>query len=77
MAWLLKMLMSRIDKVVHLFSSMEEIVIYNLLGICVVVGLWNIEIKKILSLTLRSLLQDVQSSVRAKRNGMLFLMGAQ
>lgn len=71
------MLMSRIDKVVHLFSSMEEIVIYNLLGICVVVGLWNIEIKKILSLTLRSLLQDVQSSVRAKRNGMLFLMGAQ
>lgn len=56
MAWLLKMLMSRIDKVVHLFSSMEEIVIYNLLGICVVVGLWNIEIKKILSLTLRSLL---------------------
>ena len=41
------------------------------------VGLLNIEIKKILSLTLRSLLQDVQSSVRAKRNGMLFLMGAQ
>lgn len=27
------------------------------------VGLWNTEIKKILSLTLRSLLQDVQSSV--------------
>lgn len=41
------------------------------------VGLLNIEIKKILSLTLRSLLQDVQSSVRAKRNGMLFLKGAQ
>lgn len=29
MAWLLKMLMSRINKVVHLFSSMEEIVIYR------------------------------------------------